>query len=229
MLAKFAKYRILIIQDTVVLWFLVFDDKFLDADIFLHCMVTVQMVLCDVEDRTDLWCKFFDRLQLETADLRYCCGILFHFQCFGSVWSSNVSHYKDRVLCITHDLAKKGCCGCFAICSGDCEYPSLAGTVSQFYFSPYRKSHLIKFLHDRNICRYSRAQYNQIKTFQNFLRKLTGINRGILCVRYFRQNRILVCFFVSVKKDHMSSCLFQKICSSDAAFACSKDKYSFSL
>jgi len=27
----------------------------------------------------------------------------------------------------------------------------------------------------------------------------------------------------------MSSCLFQKICSSDAAFACSKDKYSFSL
>ena len=120
-------------------------------------MMAVQMILCDIEDRADLRCKFFDRFQLETADLGHCCGAIFHFQCFGSVWSSNVSYYKDRVLCITHDLAKKGCCSCLAICSGDREYAAFACTVSKLYLTPYRKSHLIELLHSRNISRYTRT------------------------------------------------------------------------
>ena len=94
-LTKFTQYRILIIQNAEILRFLIFDDQFLDADIFLHCMVTVQMILCDVKDRTDLWCKLLNRLKLKAADLCHCCRIFFHFQCFGCIRCSDISYHKN--------------------------------------------------------------------------------------------------------------------------------------
>ena len=43
-------------------------------------MVPVQMILCDVEDRTYLRAELVDGLQLEAADLRNSYGILSHLQ-----------------------------------------------------------------------------------------------------------------------------------------------------
>ena len=43
-------------------------------------MMAVQMVLCDVEDRTYLRAELVNGLQLEAADLRNSYGILPHLQ-----------------------------------------------------------------------------------------------------------------------------------------------------
>ena len=43
-------------------------------------MMTVQMVLCDVEDRTYLRAELVNSLQLKAADLRNSYGILSHLQ-----------------------------------------------------------------------------------------------------------------------------------------------------
>ena len=228
-LTEFAQYRILIIQNAEILRFLIFDDQFLDADIFLHCMMTIQMILCDVKDRTDLWCKLLNRLKLKAADLCHCCRIFFHFQCFGCIRCSDISYHKNRFLCITHDLAKQCCRSSLSVCSGDRQHTALSCTISKLHFSPYRKSHIIKLLYDRNICRYSGTEYYQIKACFYFFREFSRIDLSLLSMCKFTQNCILICIFISVKENHMSPCLFQKIRGSDTTFACSKDKYSFSL
>ena len=59
---------------------LIFGDQLFYTDVFLHGMMTVQMVLCDVEDRTYLRVELVNSLQLKAADLRNSYGILPHLQ-----------------------------------------------------------------------------------------------------------------------------------------------------
>ena len=118
-------------------------------------MMTIQMILCNIEDRGYLWCKLIDCFKLETADFCHSYRIRFHFQCFGSIWSSDISYYKYRLTCILHNFSKE-CCGCcLTVCTCDCKYFSVSDSVCQLYFSPHRKSLLIETLYDWQICRYS--------------------------------------------------------------------------
>ena len=176
LLTKFTKNRIFIIKNTVIIRSLILNDQFFDSDIFFHCMVTVQMILCNVQDGTDCRCEFFDSLQLKAADLCYCSRVVFHFQSLGCIRSSDVSYYKYRILCIFHDLAKKCRGSSLAVGSCNSQHTSLTCTVSQFHFSPYRKPLLIKSSDHRYIRRNTRAQNYQIQAVLYFFGKFTCVN-----------------------------------------------------
>ena len=227
--AKLTKHFIFIVQDTVILCCLIFDDQFFDADIFFHRMVSVQMVFRNIQDCTYLRRKLFDRFQLETADLGHCCGAIFHFQCLWCIWSSNISYYKNRIFCITHNLSQKSCCSCFAICSCNCQYSSLAGTIRKFYLTPYRKSLFIKALYKRNIRRYTRTQHYQIQSLLHFFRKFSCIYFNIVAIWNFFYYSLFIKIFISIINDRLRPYFRQKLCCTDSTFSGTKYKHFFPL
>ena len=64
---KLTKNLILIIQYAYILraWLLL--DQLFHTDILSHCMMTVQMILCDIQNGAYPWSKFPDSLKLEAA------------------------------------------------------------------------------------------------------------------------------------------------------------------
>ena len=155
--SEFSENRILIVQNTHILRLLIFYDQFLHTDIFFHSMMTVQMILCYIQNRADTRSELFNGFKLKAGDLSHCHRILGHFQSFGSIRSSDISNYKYRILGILHDLSKKGCCCCFSVCSGNCKNSPFPCTESKFNLSPYRKALLIKAFYQRKVRRYPGA------------------------------------------------------------------------
>ena len=78
--AKFTKDFILIIQHTYIFRTLVAGDQLFHADILSHCMMTVQMILCDIQNGAYPWSKFPDSLKLEAADLCNRDSLIGHLQ-----------------------------------------------------------------------------------------------------------------------------------------------------
>ena len=157
MLTKLAENLILIIQYAHILRALVAGDQLFHTDVLCHGMMAVQMILCNVQNGAYLGSKFGNGLKLEAADLCNCNGVVFHLQCLGGVWGTDISYYKNRLSCILHDLAKKSGCGCFAVGSSNGKNLSLSGLIGELNLSPYRKSLVIKALYNGKICRNPRA------------------------------------------------------------------------
>ena len=85
---------VVIMTDSIPFYFLI------HTYILFHCMMTVQMVLCNIQDCRYLWCKLINRFQLKTADFCNSYRIWLHLQCFGSIWGSDIADYKNRLTCI---------------------------------------------------------------------------------------------------------------------------------
>mgnify|MGYP007055163255 CR=1 FL=1 len=155
MFSKLTQNLIFIIQHAYIFCTLILSDQFFHTYILFHCMMTVQMVLCNIQDCRYLWCKLINRFQLKTADFCNSYRIWLHLQCFGSIWGSDIADYKNRLTCILHNFSKKCCCSSFSVCSCDGKHFAVTYSVCQFYLSPYRKPLLIKTLYKWKICRHS--------------------------------------------------------------------------
>ena len=180
--AEFAEYLVFIIQYTVILRLLIFYDKLLDPDIFLHRMVTVQVIFCDIQNRADLRSESVNSFQLKTADLRHCHGSFFHLQRFGGIGRSDISHYEHRIFRVAHDFPKKGRRSSLSVSSCDRQHSSLSGTVCKLHFSPDRKPLPVKTSDQRKVCGHSRTQDHKIQAFPHFFRQLARIDFHIFYV-----------------------------------------------
>ena len=140
-----------------ILCTLILSDHLFHTYILFHCMMTVQMVLCNIQDCRYLWCKLINRFQLKTADFCNSYRIWLHLQCFGSIWGSDIADYKNRLTCILHNFSKKCCCSSFSVCSCDGKHFTVTYSVCQFHFAPHRKTFFIKALYKREVCRDTRT------------------------------------------------------------------------
>ena len=61
MFSKLTQNLIFIIQHAYIFCALILSDQFFHTYILFHCMMTVQMVLCNIQDCRYLWCKLINR------------------------------------------------------------------------------------------------------------------------------------------------------------------------
>ena len=143
-------------------------------------MVTVQMIRCDIQDRTDTRTECLNRLKLKTAHLCHDHRIFCCLKCHTGIRISNISNYICILCIVLHDLTKQGSCRRLSVGSGNRKNLSLSCFICQFDFPPDRDSPVSHLIHNRKIGRNSRTHNNLIQCLQQlclfFVRKCTKKN-----------------------------------------------------
>ena len=196
--SKFPQRQILIIQHADLILSLIFRNQLLHPDIFLHGVVTVQVILRDVEDGADLRAEILDRFQLEAADLRHRHGVLRGFQSHRGIRGSDISHHIHLRQIIRHDLSQHGRGGGLSVGARHRQHPALSHLVSQLHFSPDGDILLTNPLYLREICGNSRTQHRQGNIRQHLWLKLPQAHAHAGAVLHLPPDRFRIQILVAV-------------------------------
>ena len=147
-LCNFLKIFIFIIQNTNLVFILILCNSCFSLNITFHCMMSVQMIRCDVKNRTYLRMKFIYCLQLETAYFCYCHRFFRHLGSILRIRITDISNYIYIFKICFHNLTGKCCSCCFSICSCYGKKFSCTTKICKFNLSPYRYILFLK-LHNK--------------------------------------------------------------------------------
>ena len=124
--------------------------------------MTVQMIRCDIQDRTDIWAEIHNGLQLEAGNFCYRYRIILCFHRHLGIRDTNVANHENTFIVCFHDLPGQRCRCRLAIGSGDGCQSALRALICQLDLTPDWDLGFIQHCHKWRLQRNSRTDHTHL-------------------------------------------------------------------